>query len=100
MLALQPGGLHALLLYRAPLPHVLGTDGALWVVMEISAPQGVPVLPNCPYRTGAGEGLEGILAALGLSLCRLSKEEVLGLPVPLGTAFFRPVNRNDAQDGR
>lgn len=55
-LALQPGGLHALLLNRAPLPHVLGTDGALWVMMEISAPQGAPVLPNYPHPTRAGKG--------------------------------------------
>lgn len=41
-----------------------------------------------PQPGGAGGGLEGILAALGLSLCLSSKEEVLGLPVPPGTAFF------------
>lgn len=68
--------------------------------MEISATQGVSLLPNLPHPTGAGEGVEGILAALGLSLCHLTKEEVLGLCVPPGTAFFHPVNRNDAQDGR
>uniref|UniRef100_A0A8U8CDZ7 DNA helicase n=1 Tax=Geospiza parvula TaxID=87175 RepID=A0A8U8CDZ7_GEOPR len=53
-LALQPGGLHALHLYRASLPHVLGTGGALWVRVEISALQGVPVLPTTPILLGPG----------------------------------------------
>lgn len=53
-----------------------------------------------PQPAGAAGGLEGILAALGLSLCLSSKEEVLGLPVPPGTAFFHPIYRNDALDGR
>lgn len=55
-LALQPERLHALLLNRAPLPHVLGTGGALLVMMEIPAPQGVPVLPNHPHPAGAEKG--------------------------------------------
>uniref|UniRef100_A0A8C3UYH6 Chromodomain helicase DNA binding protein 6 n=1 Tax=Catharus ustulatus TaxID=91951 RepID=A0A8C3UYH6_CATUS len=50
----EPGGLHALNLYRVPLPHVLGTDGALWVRMEISATQGVPVLPTTPILLWQG----------------------------------------------
>uniref|UniRef100_A0A8C3UUH1 Chromodomain helicase DNA binding protein 6 n=1 Tax=Catharus ustulatus TaxID=91951 RepID=A0A8C3UUH1_CATUS len=37
-----------------PLPHVLGTDGALWVRMEISATQGVPVLPTTPILLWQG----------------------------------------------
>lgn len=53
-LATQPGGLHALHLYRAPLPHILGTDRALWVRMETSAPQGVLGLPTTPNLLGQG----------------------------------------------
>lgn len=52
--ALEPGGLRALHLCRASLPHVLGTDGALWVRMEMSAPQGTPVLPTTPILLGQG----------------------------------------------
>lgn len=88
MLALQPGGLHALHLCRAPLPHVLGTAGALWVRVGISALQGVPACSSYhPHPAGAWKEFWqpwGFLAATQ------ARRRSLVCPCLLALPFFLP----------